>query len=156
MTDHGQADWNMAFPTWLPSFSNSLCFFLCVRERGAVWGDVFSDACTEYFLSYPCSYLGLKLLWSVGQTTGTVAGALFTCVSSDSWWGYQDWQSWHFSERWCGGSDGEAGLEEEGPTWPVVSCNFHLTFCSARPPPLRSQHIAIKEGSMNSTGVVSK
>ena len=54
------------------------------------------------------------------------------------------------------GSDGEAGLEEEGPTWPMVSCTFHLTFCSAWPPPLRSQHIIIKEGSMNSTGVGSK
>ena len=60
------------------------------------------------------------------------------------------------SQRDGGGSDGEAGLEEEGPTWPVVSCTFHLTFCSARPPPLRSQDIIIKEGSMNSTGVVSK
>lgn len=133
-----------------------LCPFFCKRERGAVWGDVFSDACTEYFLSYPCSYLGLKLLWSVGQTTGTVAGSLFTCVSSDSWGLSRLTRLALLREMVVGGSDGEAGLEEEGPTWPVVSCTFHLTFCSARPPPLRSQHIVIKEGSMNSTGVVSK
>lgn len=61
------------------------------------------------------------------------------------------------SQRWEeGGSDGEAGLEEEGQTGPAVSCTFHLTLCQGLPPPRRSRHTVIKEGAMNGTGVVSK
>lgn len=61
------------------------------------------------------------------------AGPLSTCISSDIWRGFQDWQGWHLSEMGGGGSDGEAGLEEEGQTGPAVSCTFHLTLCQAFP-----------------------